>query len=40
MLIHLTNRIENIELCKSLNTIRVKDADKCGFLACLKWVFE
>ena len=40
MLIQLLNRIENIEVCKSINTALMKDTDKCGFLTCLKWVFE
>ena len=40
MLIQLLNRIEIIEVSKSINPLVVKDIDKCGFLTCLKWVFE
>ena len=40
MLIQLSNRIENIEVSKTLNFIIVKDIDKQGLFTCLKWVFE
>ena len=40
MLIQLINRIENIQVSKTLNLTPVKDVDKWGYLTCLKWVFE